>query len=242
MCPIPNAWTSGHKRVYIVLTLGLLKRVKGDEIDAVLAHECGHILCHHVLYQTLANAIFSFGDAIADSLVGMIGNVAMKPIRQALMLWSRASELSADRVACVISPSITLSRVLARLDMIPKNIVETMDFKAWAKQGEDFEALRNGTAWNKIVHWMADYDADHPYTPVRVHEAMMWEQTALCQWMRTHEFKIVFPEDVEPPQDAEDKGNSGWSFPNIPNIPKNVDFNSVIPKFKSFKKWLCCSM
>ena len=47
-----------------------------------------------------------------------------------------------------------------------------MDFDAWAKQGEDFEALRDGTAWNKIVHWMADWDADHPYTPVRAYEAM----------------------------------------------------------------------
>ena len=76
MSPIPNAWTSGHKKVYIVLTLGLIRRVKGDELDAVLAHECGHILCQHVLYQTLANAIFTFGDTMADTFVGMIGNVA----------------------------------------------------------------------------------------------------------------------------------------------------------------------
>lgn len=130
MSSIPNAWTSGHKKVYIVVTLGLIRRMKGEELDAVLAHECGHILCQHVLYQTLANAIFTFGDAMADSFVGMIGNVAMKPIRQALMLWSRASELTADRVACIISPVSVLSRVLARLDMIPKNIVETMDFNA----------------------------------------------------------------------------------------------------------------
>ena len=40
MSPLPNAWTSGHKRVYIVLTLGLIKKVKDDELDAVLAHEC----------------------------------------------------------------------------------------------------------------------------------------------------------------------------------------------------------
>ena len=128
MTPYANAWTSGHKKVYIVITLGLIKKMKGDELDAVLAHECGHILCQHVLYQTLANAIFSFGDAIADSFVGTIGNAAMKPIRQALLVWSRASELSADRVACIFTPALTLSRALARLEMIPKSIVEKMDF------------------------------------------------------------------------------------------------------------------
>lgn len=240
MSPIPNSWTSGHKKVYIVVTLGLIRRLKGEELDAVLAHECGHILCHHVLYQTLANAIFSFGDAIADTFVGMIGNAAMKPIRQALMLWSRASELTADRVACIISPVTTLSRVLARVDMIPKNIVETMDFIAWAKQGEDFEELTNGTAWNKIVHFMADYDADHPYTPVRVYEAMKWEQTETCNWLRTNPFKFEFPEEIEAAKKAElaakkaeEKSESSWS---LPKIPKNVDVNSVISKFKGFKK------
>jgi Zn-dependent protease with chaperone function len=233
MSPIANAWTSGHKKVYIVLSLGLVKRVKDEELDAVLAHECGHILCQHVLYQTLANAIFTFGDTIADSFVGMIGNFAMKPIRQALMLWSRASELTADRVACLFVPAATLAKALARISMIPKYIVDGMDFNAWGEQGRDYEALKNGTTWNKIVHWMADYDSDHPYTPVRVYEAMKWEKTDTCTWLRSNEFKLEFPEDREQPKKVEEKGGSGW---NLPNIPKNVDLNSVIPKFKGFKK------
>jgi hypothetical protein len=233
MTPIPNAWTSGYKKVYIVLTLGLIRRVKGDELDAVIAHECGHILCQHVLYQTLANAIFTFGDTMLDSFVGMIGNVAMKPIRQALVQWSKASELTADRVACIFSPVTTLSRVLARLDLIPKNIVETMDFNAWAKQGEDFEALREGTVWNKIVHWMADYDVGHPYTPVRVYEAMTWERTEMCNWLRSNPFRLEFPEDIEKSKLQEKKNISGWNFP---NIPKNVDLSSIVPKFMGVKK------
>lgn len=131
MSNIANSWTSGRKKVYIVLTLGLIRRVKGDALDAVLAHECGHILCQHVLYQTLANAIFSFGESFSDSLVGMVGNVAMKPIRQALIAWSRASELSADRVACAITSAEALAHALIKIDMIPKNIADTIDIKTW---------------------------------------------------------------------------------------------------------------
>ena len=232
MSPIANAWTSGHKKVYIVLSLGLVKRVKDEELDAVLAHECGHILCQHVLYQTLANAIFTFGDTIADSFVGMIGNFAMKPIRQALMLWSRASELTADRVACLFVPAATLAKVLARISMIPKYIVDGMDFNAWGEQGRDYEALKNGTTWNKIVHWMADYDADHPYSPVRVFEAMNWEQTETCLFLRNNHFKLEFPTE-SPKEQKQIEGGKGWS---LPNIPKSVDVNSLIPKFKGFKK------
>lgn len=190
MSPIANAWTSGHKRVYIVLTLGLIKKVRGEELDAVLAHECGHILCQHVLYQTLANFIFSIGDSMADSLVGFIGNVAMKPIRQALIAWSRASELSADRVACIFVPATTLAKALARIDMIPRYIVDNMDIKAWAEQGKDYEALKDGTAWNKVVHWMANSDADHPYSPVRVYEALQWEKSDVCEKLKTESFQL----------------------------------------------------
>ena len=233
MSPFANSWTSGHKKVYIVVTLGLIRRLKGEELDAVLAHECGHILCQHVLYQTLANAIFTFGDTMADSFVGTIGNAAMKPIRQALLVWSRASELSADRVACIFTPALTLSRALARLEMIPKSIVETMDFSAWSKQGEDYEALKDGNAWNKIVHWMSDSDASHPYTPVRVYEAMKWEKTETCVWLRSNPFHLEFGEESADAKQVEETSTSGWS---IPNIPKNIELNSIIPKFKGFKK------
>ena len=233
MCPFANSWTSGHKKVYIVVTLGLVRRLKGEELDAVLAHECGHILCQHVLYQTLANAIFTFGDTMADSFVGTIGNAAMKPIRQALLVWSRASELSADRVACIFNPALTLSKALARLEMIPKSIVETMDFDAWSKQGEDYEALKDGNAWNKIVHWMSDSDASHPYTPVRVYEAMRWEQTDTCVWLRSNPFKLEFCEGTTEEKKVERTSTNGWS---LPDIPKNIELKSIIPKFKGFKK------
>lgn len=232
MSPVANSWTSGHQKVYIVVTLGLIRRLKGDELDAVLAHECGHILCQHVLYQTLANAIFTFGDVMTDSLAGIIGNVAMKPIKQALLLWSRASELTADRVACIFFPAMTLSRALARLDMIPKFIIDTMDFEAWASQGREYESLKNGTAWNKIIHWIGDSDADHPYSPVRTYEAFEWEKTETCNWLRSNPFKLVFPNE-NATNKVESNSNTGWS---IPNITKNVNLDSFIPKFKGFKK------
>lgn len=196
MSPIANAWTSGNDKVYIVLTLGLIKKIKGEELDAVLAHECGHILCQHVLYQTLANAIFSFGDSFSNSLAGAIGNVAIKPIRLALISWSRASELSADRVACIITSATALSRALARFDLIPKYIVDTMDLKAWAQQGKDFEEMKKGSAWNKVVHWMSVSDASHPFSPIRAYEVMLWEQTELCKCLKSQPLSL----NIERPQ------------------------------------------
>lgn len=174
MSPVPNAWTSGTKRVYIVVTWGLVRRFKEEEIDAVLAHECGHILCQHVLYTMLANAIFTLGDSLMDSFLGTIGNAAMKPIKQGLYTWYRASELSADRVGCMIAGADTMIRVLAKLDGIPPLLLKSFDYEAWIRQGRDYESLRNGNAWSKVVRYISNADMDHPYGPVRAYEVKKW--------------------------------------------------------------------
>lgn len=174
MSPIPNAWTSGSKRVYIVVTYGLIRRFSQEELDAVLAHECGHILCQHVLYSMLANAIYSMGDTMMDSMFGSIGNIAMKPIKQALFAWSRASELSADRVACVVTSPQVLTRTLAKLDGIPPVILQDIDLDEWTRQGEDYERMKSGNAWSKVVRYMSNSDMSHPYGPVRAYEATRW--------------------------------------------------------------------
>lgn len=243
MSQIANSWTSGQTKPYIVVTLALIRKLTPEELDAVLAHECGHIICQHVLYQTLANAIFAFGDSLADSLVGTIGNATMKPIRQALIAWSRASELSADRFACIISNPETLASALARMESIPRHIVDNMNMNAWAEQGKDYEALRNGTAWNKIVHWMANSDADHPYSPVRVYEAMQWGKTDVCQQLKAGPFMIEY-EAVEKPQDTnkskitEDLANKGRELSDksqeLAEKGKEMLKNVGIPSF--FKK------
>lgn len=227
MTQVANAWTSGYKKPYIVLTLGLTRKVKGEELDAVLAHECGHILCQHVLYQTLANAVFSFGDTLADSLVGLVGNAVMKPLKQALVSWSRASEMSADRVACIIAPASALSRALARIDMIPKYIVESMDLRAWAKQGEEFENLKKGSAWNKVLHWMSNSDTYHPFSPVRVYEAMKWENTQVCQNLRTATGNLnIEQKKLELPS------TSDLLKDKVSTIAKDVSLSSLKSKFK----------
>ena len=205
MTPIINSWTSGHSRPHIVLTLGLIRRIKGEELDAVLAHECGHILCEHVVYQTFANALFSFGESFTDSVAGMVGTVAIKPLKQALISWCRASELSADRIACLVVSAETLGRALARINLIPKYIADEMDIQEWAEQGKDFEALKNGSTWNKIVRWIANEDADHPYMPVRVYEALRCERSKNC--MKVKVCDSIVCRDSEKHMDASAAGN-----------------------------------
>lgn len=184
LTPIPNAWTSGNTKVYIVLTLGLIRRLDEEELKSVIAHECGHILCQHVLYSMIADSIFNFGDFLMDSFLGQIGNLAMKPIKSALYSWQRASELSADRVATYITSADVLTKALAKLEGVPRSMANTLNYKAWARQGADYEALKRGNSWNKIVRILANSGLDHPYGPVRAFEARIWENSAQCRALK----------------------------------------------------------
>lgn len=49
---VPNAYTYGDTKPFIVITSGLLETMPMELLPTVIAHECGHIACHHTLYTT----------------------------------------------------------------------------------------------------------------------------------------------------------------------------------------------
>ncbi len=53
--PVPNAWTIGTEFPLISIQSGLIELTNEDELYAVIAHEMGHIKCHHVLYHMLGS-------------------------------------------------------------------------------------------------------------------------------------------------------------------------------------------
>ena len=91
-----NAYTLGDTEIVIVLTSGLIETLSKEEIQVVIAHECGHILCHHTLYKTMINMLIDTGNIILGEA---ISNLITAPVLAALRYWDRCSEFSADRVS-----------------------------------------------------------------------------------------------------------------------------------------------
>ncbi|WP_458458573.1 M48 family metallopeptidase [Pseudobutyrivibrio sp.] len=171
MDPNPNAWTSGDTRIYIVVTSGLLEMMSDEELNAIIAHECGHILCRHVLYHTVAQWISS---GLAN--LGILGTLAT-PVQYALHYWYRKSELSADCAASIITSPEVVASTMARLSGGPKSITSQIDLKEWASQADEYDKIQNNGLWNKTLQLAVIAGLDHPFSAVRVREILKWGES-----------------------------------------------------------------
>ena len=171
MDPNPNAWTFGDTKIFITVTSGLLDMMDDAELDAVLAHECGHILCRHVLYHSVAQYIMRGMDAL-----GVLGKLTL-PIQLAFLYWQRKSELSCDRVGAFITSPNVVSRTMARLAAGPKSLTQNVNMLEWVVQADEYDAIWNSGNWNKALQIYAIAGQNHPFSAVRVREILKWGQS-----------------------------------------------------------------
>lgn len=171
MDPYPNAWTYGDTRIYITITSSLVDMLTDEELDSVIAHECGHILCRHVLYHTIARWISS---GLAS--LGVLGSLAI-PIQYALLYWSRKSELSADRAASIVTSPQIVASVQAKLSGGSTGIISRIDFNEWAKQADEYDKIQNSGVWNKTLQLAVIAGLSHPFSAVRVREILKWGES-----------------------------------------------------------------
>lgn len=168
MNPMPNAYTFGDTKIFITMTSGLVEMLNEEELTAVLAHECGHILCRHVLYHSVADLLVRGADSL-----GMLGMLTT-PIKIALLYWQRKSELSCDRAGAIVTNPETISKVMVRLAGGSKSITKDVNVEEWAQQAEEYEKIRTGNAWDKTLQTLSVMGLSHPFAAVRVREILNW--------------------------------------------------------------------
>ena len=171
MNPMPNAYTFGDTKIFITITSGLVEMMDDEELDAVIAHECGHILCRHVLYNSLANYL-----RLGANALGILGSLAA-PIEYALYYWNRKSELSCDRCAALVTSPEVVARVMSRLAGGPKSITENINNNEWAKQADEYDRIYNSNLWNKALQISVIMGMSHPFAAVRVREILRWKDS-----------------------------------------------------------------
>ena len=111
--PLANALTVGAKRPMVIIFSGLASDYSPSEVDAVLAHEMGHVLSEHYYYQT-ALQFLSLIVMSSGSAAGALAGLPLKAIYLVLLEWARAAELSSDRASALVvgDPLITCQMLM----------------------------------------------------------------------------------------------------------------------------------
>jgi Zn-dependent protease with chaperone function len=165
---VVNAAAVGVDKPFIVLTSSLVETLSPEELQAVIAHELGHIMCGHALYTTLLIIILKAW----HFLLGIPGgSYAVWALMLGLMEWSRKAELSADRAGLLVSQDLAVSH---RVDMklAGGKLTEQMSITEFQKQAEEYQAA--GDVLDSVLKFQLLLVQSHPLPVLRVVELQKW--------------------------------------------------------------------
>lgn len=103
--PLANTYALGQEHPYVVINTGILDLLNVAEIQAVLAHELGHIKCGHTILIQMAMWAISALGAIGELSFGL-GNFVSSGLIYAFYEWRRKAELSSDRAALLVTDDL----------------------------------------------------------------------------------------------------------------------------------------
>lgn len=170
MNPQPNAFTFGDSRLFLCITSGLVEYLDSEELRSVIAHECGHIVCRHVLYHTMAQYLLTGSEFLG------IARHLIQPIQWGLLYWNRRSELSADRAAALVAGgSKEIIETQIRFAGGPKSITDNINVEEFAAQSKSYEQLKENK-WDKFLQGISELGKTHPASAIRVNEILRWTE------------------------------------------------------------------
>jgi Zn-dependent protease with chaperone function len=174
--PAPNAYTMAMrgKKPFIVVHTSLVDLLTPAELQAVLAHELGHLKCEHGVYLTLANIIVL---ATSGLVPGGIGNAIAQNLQAQMLQWLRCAEFSCDRAALLVSqdPKTVIS-VLMKLSGGSPILAPLLNVDAFLDQARAYEAIGT-TNFGKMLAAAQTEQLSHPVPVLRAKEIDLWSQT-----------------------------------------------------------------
>ena len=171
--PVPNAYTYGHTRPFIVMTTGLIELLGEAEQFFAVAHEVGHIKCEHVLYTAVAMNIAALVEILGQATLGL-GSLLGKSLELPLYDWQRKSELSADRAAllCLQDKNVAI-RSFMKLAGGANKLFHEMDQDEFMRQIRSYEDADESTL-NKVYKFLITAFRTHPFPIMRAKHLDEW--------------------------------------------------------------------
>ncbi len=176
--PVPNAYTFAMrgKQPFIVLHTSLIDLLTPEEIQAVIAHELGHLKCEHGVYLTPLNII-----VLAAGLLPGWGQVIAQSVQAQMLEWLRCAEFTCDRAALLATqnPRVVMS-VLMKLAGGSPTLAPQLNLDAFIAQARDYDAVSN-TELGEFLKSSQTAPLSHPLPVLRAREIDRWASSQAYQ-------------------------------------------------------------
>lgn len=192
--PVPNAYTFAMrgKQPFMVVHTSLIELLTPEEIQAVIAHELGHLKCDHGVYLTLANLM-----VLGASLVPNWGTLVAQQLQSQLMEWVRCAEFSCDRSALLVSqnPRVVMS-VLMKLAGGSPSLAPQLNLDAFIDQARAYDRIDESEI-GQLLKQAQSAELTHPVPVLRAREVDRWARTQDYQNLLQN-LKIGYNSKVDP--------------------------------------------
>lgn len=172
--PVPNAYTFAMrgKQPFMVLHTSLIELLNPEEIQAVIAHELGHLKCEHGVYLTLANLIM-----LAAGSLPPFGGLIAQSLQEQMLQWLRCAEFSCDRAALLATQNPrVVSSVLMKLAGGSPTLAPKLNLDAFLAQARAYDKISN-TDLGKMLQETQTGQLTHPLPVLRAREVDRWAST-----------------------------------------------------------------
>jgi Zn-dependent protease with chaperone function len=156
--PAPNAYTFAMrgKQPFIVVHTSLIDMLEPEEIQAVIAHELGHILI------------------LAAAVVPNVGSFLAQALQAQLLEWIRCAEFTCDRAALLATqdPKVVMS-VLMKLAGGSPTLAPQLNLDAFIAQARAYDDISK-TELGEMVKATRTSQLTHPVPVLRAREIDRW--------------------------------------------------------------------
>ena len=176
--PTPNAYTFAMrgKQPFIVLHTSLIEMLTPEEIQAVIAHELGHLKCEHGVYLTMVNLL-----VLAANMLPPWGTVLAQSLQDQMLQWVRCAEFSCDRAALLAlqDPKVVMS-VLMKLAGGSPTIAPQLNLDAFIEQAKAYDSIGTDSL-GEMLQAAQTAQLTHPVPVIRAREISRWASSAEYQ-------------------------------------------------------------
>ena len=176
--PTPNAYTFAMrgKQPFVVLHTSLIEMLTPEEIQAVIAHELGHLKCEHGVYLTMVNLL-----VLAANMLPPWGTVLAQSLQDQMLQWVRCAEFSCDRAALLAlqDPKVVMS-VLMKLAGGSPTLAPQLNLDAFIEQAKAYDSIGTDSL-GEMLQTAQTAQLTHPVPVIRAREIARWASSAEYQ-------------------------------------------------------------